>query len=88
MWQDKVIAACNAVFIITMAYQVYDNFRRKNCGISLFTSILTFATLYIMAFTFNTLRLSWAASSSFMTATLWLAAAMQKIYWRKNDARG
>jgi lipopolysaccharide export LptBFGC system permease protein LptF len=84
MWQDKVLAICNAVFIVTMLYQVFDNQRRKRCGISLFTSTLTFLTLYIMSFTFNSLNLFWAAGSAFMSATLWAITAIQKMYWRKS----
>jgi len=81
MWQDTVIAACNAVFMVSIAFQVYRNHADGECGMSPWTSSSTAVTLYIMSYTFNTLHLSWGAFSSLVSATLWLAMLIQYFFY-------
>jgi hydrogenase-4 membrane subunit HyfE len=87
MWQDNVIAVCSGFFIITLVYQVVDNFRKKMCGFAPFTSGVTAVALYVMSYAFHTLRLTWSSVSSLVTASLWTCALVQYFAYRRSPEK-
>lgn len=83
MWQDKAILFCNAMFIISVAYQVYTNFMSKKCGVSIYTSLSTSIVLIFMTYTLYSLNLILSSLSSFISSILWLVIFFQKISFKE-----
>ena len=84
IWQDLVISFVNIVFSISLIPQVIYGYKLKKGLITLKTSIPTTLGLYVMSFTFFSLKLYYSAALGALTATLWLILFIQKL--RYNDA--
>lgn len=82
IWQDIVVGICNLLLAYAIVPEVYHNFKRKKPSVTYQTSLITFLCLYIVCFAFISLKLFFAATVDFITATLWLVLFIQRIVYK------
>ena len=82
-WQDIVIALANVLFGYSLIYQVYIGFKEKKGFLSLQTSLLTTAGLYLVSLAYFTLGLFASTIIGVFNGTMWLILFIQRIIYKK-----
>jgi len=82
VWQDTTISIINLLLSYALIPQIYNGFQKKKGFVTLQTSIISSAGLYILAFTVFTLKLYFSAITTFLVATFWTILLTQKIIYR------
>jgi hypothetical protein len=82
MWQDIIITITQILLAWALVPQIIKGFKNKKQAISLQTSSITFAGMYILTFVYFTLSLYFATVSSFIIGTLWLIMFIQRIIYK------
>jgi len=86
MWQDIVIGIANILLGYAIVPQIIHNFKNKHNDVTFQTSFIATIGIYVLMFTFITLRLTFSAVVSGINATLWLIILIQGfLYKRKNQ---
>lgn len=83
VWQDIVIAIANALFIYSLAFQIYKGFKDKKGYLALQTSFLTTTGLFAVAFSFFTLDLLFSTIVTLFNGALWLTLFIQGLIYKK-----
>jgi len=83
MWQDIVVAIANILFGYSLAYQVYQGFKKKKGFLTLQASLLTTIGLYALAFTYFTLNLNISTIIAVFNGTMWLLLFIQRLVYKK-----
>ncbi len=81
MWQDQLIAVTSILFAYALAVQVYHGFEKKKGLVHLQTSTIFAVGSLILAYSFYTLGLFFAAIVSLMNGSLWVFLFVQKIIY-------
>jgi hypothetical protein len=82
IWQDAVITAASASFVISLIPQVYHGFKDKVGVIKLQTSIPTVLGLLAMVFALWTLNLHFSASITALTSAMWITLLIQRLIYK------
>ena len=82
VWQDTVITIIIILFGYALIPQIIQGYKTKKQDVSLQTSFIPFAGMYIMTPIYLTLDLTFSAITVFMTGTLWLAILLQKLKYK------
>ncbi|MFC1691442.1 hypothetical protein ACFL0W_04650 [Nanoarchaeota archaeon] len=83
IWQDIVIMIATIILSVSLVPQVYHCFKKKKGTITPYTSVPTLIGLYVIAFSFFTLKLYFSAVVTTITGTLWLVLFIQRIVYKK-----
>lgn len=78
MWQDTVIAICQAFFVVSLIPMV-----RSNEKPPLSTCIMSVVLVSTITLTLATLKLWFSVVTASMIAVMWTALTIQKIQMRK-----
>jgi hypothetical protein len=87
VWQDITITICILFFSCALIPQIYQGFRKKEGSITLQTSLITFVGMYVLSFTYLTLKLYFSTIVGIITGTLWLTLFIQGIIYEKSPAK-
>jgi len=81
MWQDILITIVNIIFGYALIPQVIKGFKDKKPHIAFQTGLLNTIGMYIMAFAFFSLNLTFSWIIGFFNATMWLILFIQRIVY-------
>jgi len=81
-WQDIIISIIMISFSYALIPQVIQGFKQKKGVINFQTSIITAIGMYILSFTYITLKLYFSTIIGFITAILWTILFIQKIIYK------
>ncbi len=81
VWQDLIITLVNVLFAYALIPQVYQGFKEKKGFIHLQTGFLNSLGMFLMAFAFFTLGLTFSWIMGTFNAILWMVLFIQKIIY-------
>lgn len=82
-WQDILITIIMFAFSYALIPQAYKCFKEKKALISLQTSTITAAGMYILSGVYVTLNLYFSSVMSLINAILWTILLIQRIIYKK-----
>lgn len=71
VWQDIVITICIIASSYALVPQIYQGFKQKKGFINIQTSSITSVALYIISFSYMTLKLYFSSAMTLTAAVLW-----------------
>ncbi len=83
VWQDIVMGIMNVIFSYALIPQIFHGFKSKKGLIEIQTSLISSIGLFILAFTVLTLKLYFAAGTTFLAGLLWSILLIQKLIYKK-----
>ncbi|MCK4552797.1 hypothetical protein KAT80_01175 [Candidatus Pacearchaeota archaeon] len=81
IWQDLIITLVNVIFAYALIPQVYQGFKEKKGFIHIQTGFLNSLGMFLVAFAFFTLGLTFSWIIGAFNATLWMVLFIQKIIY-------
>ncbi len=82
MWQDTIITTIIILFSYALIPQAYQGFKEKKGLINIQTSLITSIGMYVLAFVYNTLNLTFSTIMSILAGTIWLVLLIQKLIYK------
>jgi len=82
MWQDIIITIMMIAFSYALLPQVYYGFKQKKSTINIQTSLITFLGMYVLAFIYSTLNLTFSTIIALITGSLWMLLFIQRIIYK------
>jgi len=79
VWQDISIGVVNVFIIYALIPQILDGFKKKKGLVNLQTSLIIMVGMYVLSFTFFTLKLYFSTTMLLISGTLWAVILYQKI---------